>query len=916
MNSSQPTGQSTRRVLGDARRETTAAEYIAASKRRRLGVSEDISFDEEDDEKNPTDTRALDDNDVAVFADAVYEEDDAEADEIYAQVEERMRSRRQKQREEKLHAELKKYSDANPTVRQQFADLKAELKTVSTDEWACIPDIGDRSIKKQKVERFTPVPDSVLSGSGGQKVGYIATESDGEEDATDLAAIGQGRSGVLGQNLDRAGDIVAEKAAVDADNYLSELAGIKVSADSEIGDVKRARRLLESINETNPGHAPGWIAAARLEESIGKISAARMKILEGCRRCAKEEEVWIEAARMHCRKTARRLLAQGVKHVPRSTKMWLHAAGLETDVSAKKLVLRKGLEVIPRSVELWKGAVELEDEFGARLLLRKAVECVPQEVDMWIALSRVERYDRAKEVLQRARKVVGRDAKMWISWAEMEEAEHGEDSELMDMVMKEAVGQVDASREEWLNDAVEVEKVGYVGTVRAMVSNTIGIGVKEGSRESQWVEDANEMEGKGHKMVSRAIYWHLTRVFSESEEAWAAFGDFERRCGEEERAKAVLQEGIEKCKGTTTLWLMLAKDRWRTEGAEGGREVLRKALEVAAEKEEMWVAAAKIETECGQLERARDILRKAREEAIENGGVPSARVLMKSALVEREDGKWREEREVVEGGLRAHGSAEKLWLMLAQWYEEAEGRGWMREGMRFKDAGGVYGEAVERCAESAAVWIGFARWEEGRGGVARARAILERGRGRVGGGEGVEAVWSECVRLETRAGGREGGRAAVSRALAECGKSGRLWAAAIALEERASARGRCVDALRVCGESAAVLSEVGKVLWRSGRAERARQWLWRAARAEGGRSGDSWAALLAFEEHARGRGRGRVAEVERLALGALAARGLRGALWSALAKRRGHERWGALRVLRAAAQQVRRLLHARVPYIP
>lgn len=279
-----------------------------------------MSFDEDDDDvddKNPTDTRALDDNDVAVFADAVYEEDDAEADEIYAQVEQRMTSRRQKQREEKLQAELKKYSDANPTVRQQFADLKAQLKTVSTDEWASMPDIGDRSIKKQRVERFTPVPDSVLAASGGQNVGgYIATESDGEEeDGTDLAAIGQGRSGVLGQNLDRAGDIVGEKASVDADKYLCELGGMKDVRSSEIGDVKRARRLLECITETNARHGPGWIAAARLEETVGKMSAARLKILEGCRRCAKDAEVWLEAARLHSRKTGRRLLAQAVKHV-------------------------------------------------------------------------------------------------------------------------------------------------------------------------------------------------------------------------------------------------------------------------------------------------------------------------------------------------------------------------------------------------------------------------------------------------------------------------------------------------------------------------------------------------------------------------------------------------------------------------
>ncbi|CAN8070286.1 unnamed protein product, partial [Agarophyton chilense] len=483
-----------RRLLGDARRETSAAGFISALKRRRLERSEDVPADDEEDDYNPTDTRALDDNDVAVFADAVYEEDDAEADEIYAQVEQRMKSRRQKQREEKLQEELKKYRDANPTVRQQFADLKADLKNISNDAWASIPDIGDRSIKKQKFESFTPVPDSVLT-SAQRKVGYVATDSDGEEDATtDLAAIGQGRTGVLGQNLDRAGNSVTEKATVDADNYLSQLSGMKLTSKSEIGDVKRARRLLESITQTNSTHAPGWIAAA---------------------------------------------------HV------------------------------------------------------------------------------------------------------------------------------------------------------------------------------------------------------------WATFADFERRGGELGRAQEVLRRGIASCGGTVTLWLMLAKDRWKAEGAEAGRAVLREALAKNGEHEEIWLAAAKIETESGELRKAREMLRQGREGA-GRGGVgserASARVFMKSALVERQIEDAEAERQLLEAGLRAHANAEKLWLMLAQWHERRGG-----------DAGEVYRAAVKECAGAAAVWIGYARWEEGCGRVAKARAILERARSKLSDTRnGSEMAWRESVLLEARRGDEDG----------------------------------------------------------------------------------------------------------------------------------------------------------------
>ena len=45
-----------------------------------------------------------------------------------------------------------------------------------------------------------------------------------------------------------------------------------VSSDAEIGDIKKARLLLRSVINTNPKHAPGWIAAARLEELVHPVT--------------------------------------------------------------------------------------------------------------------------------------------------------------------------------------------------------------------------------------------------------------------------------------------------------------------------------------------------------------------------------------------------------------------------------------------------------------------------------------------------------------------------------------------------------------------------------------------------------------------------------------------------------------------
>ena len=69
-------------------------------------------------------------------------------------------------------------------------------------------------------------------------------------------------------------------------------------------DVKKARLLLKSVINTNPKHAPGWIAAARLEEVTGRMQTARNTIMKGCEVCPKNEDVWLEAVRLQvsCRK--------------------------------------------------------------------------------------------------------------------------------------------------------------------------------------------------------------------------------------------------------------------------------------------------------------------------------------------------------------------------------------------------------------------------------------------------------------------------------------------------------------------------------------------------------------------------------------------------------------------------------------
>ena len=88
---------------------------------------------------------------------------------------------------------------------------------------------------------------------------------------------------------------------------------------------------------------------------------ARKIIEQGCQQCPKNEDVWFHAAELNVSlssallgvtevddsflqtpENAKIILARAVQQIPQSVKIWLKAAALETDVKAKKRVLRKG----------------------------------------------------------------------------------------------------------------------------------------------------------------------------------------------------------------------------------------------------------------------------------------------------------------------------------------------------------------------------------------------------------------------------------------------------------------------------------------------------------------------------------------------------------------------------------------------
>ena len=241
-----------------------------------------------------------------LFKSTPYDDEDAEADQIYDMVDEYMDSRKKRKRELTLLEQQRKrdremsierqpaggssaFLSNRPKITEQFADLKRGLSKVTAAEWESIPDGGDHSLKytqSKKKDTFSAAPDFLIADASSRLQSQLIQNSalgpsSGLQTAVP-AGLAEARGTVLSLKLDRMSDSVSGQTVVDPKGYLTSMNSQILKSDADIGDIKKARMLLGSVTTTNPKHAPGWIAAARLEEYAGKIVDARKVIREGC----------------------------------------------------------------------------------------------------------------------------------------------------------------------------------------------------------------------------------------------------------------------------------------------------------------------------------------------------------------------------------------------------------------------------------------------------------------------------------------------------------------------------------------------------------------------------------------------------------------------------------------------------------
>ena len=746
------------------------------------------------------------------------------------------------------------YERNNPKIQQQFADLKRALGNVSDEDWANIPEVGDltgknrRSKQNARGQRFYAVPDSVLAGArDGSQLGTevqedgMATEGGGEQadgTMTNFADIGAARDKVLKVRLDQAAQSQdgggTESASgtstnIDPKGYLTSLTKSEMKAgEVPVGDIKRARVLLESVIKTNPRHGPGWIAAARLEEYAGKIVAARNVMRRGSEMCPKNEDVWLESIRLNDTHNAKIIAAKAIENNDRSVRLWIEAMKLEAVPAAKKRVLRKALDHIPQSVAIWKEAVNLEENpDDAKLLLAKATEIIPLSVELWLALARLETPEQAQVVLNKARKAVPASFEIWIAAARLQEQIGA--TQMVSKVMERGVKALAREsamlkREEWITQAEICEEEGAPLTCQAIIRETLGWGLDEDDDRKQiWLDDAKASIGHGRYETARAIFAYAIRVFYNRKSVWLAAADLERQHGTKQALWDILGEAVKSCPTSEVLWMQLAREKWQAGEVDEARRVLGLAFQQNPGNEDIWLAAVKLEAENGENDKARELLTLARGEA------GTDRVWIKSVAFERQLGDLDRALDLVNQALQTYPRAAKLWMQKGQIYEAKN---------MLPQAKEAFNTGTRACPQSVPLWLLASRLEEKMGVTVKARSILDRARLAV---PKNPELWTESVRLEYRAKNIPAANQKMAQALQECPTAGMVWSERIwHLEARTQRKPRILEAIQKADNDPILFVTAARIFWGERKLEKADSWFQKAAILDPD-YGDTWA---------------------------------------------------------------------------
>ncbi|OII71308.1 pre-mRNA splicing factor [Cryptosporidium ubiquitum] len=774
----------------------------------------------------------------SLFNDVKYDDDDRQADSVYEMIEEKLSARRKKQKERKLREEILKAREHRPTLQKQFSDLKRSLENVKIEEWDQIPEPGDY-YKNKKSKLFVPVPDNVTQSLHTNFFETLTNKDNSQlESNTEfnntLNELATAKGNILSLKLDKAMDSVSGQSVIDSSSYLSSLSTAGIQLNGDLSDIKKARLLLKSVVNTNPKHSPGWIAAARFEEFVGRISHSREIIAKGCEMCPKNEDIWLEAIRLGKPEQIDKIIVKAIKFIPNSTKVWMVAANRETNKNKRLLIIKKALEFVPNSIKLWKEAISLVNNESEKTLLSKAVKCVPQSEELWLKYARLSEYLDAQKILNEARKVLPTCPGIWVEAAKLEER-NGK-VEKIDLIIQRCISNLSAkrfvhSRDDWLRKAGECEKEGYSNTCIAIIKNTWFLGINDDLINDQVFSDIENFIKLDNIISARAMFESSIEIFKSNESFWIKWAEFEEKYGNFENVDHVLQKSLMNCPDKQILWLKAAKNQSINGDAEIARLILSKGYSSNLnDKEEIVLAAARLEISQGEIERARIILERERNNS------PSVQIWVESIKLEYEQKNFDLCILYCSDSIKEYPNSSTLWHLYGFIHRKAF-PDLINETLKiYEDGLNRCDDSLELCFSTIDLLTSVQNWK-------KARTFLDLAHSK---NKNQPELWMQKIKLEKNAGNHNFIPQILSKGLKECPKSGLLYAETIFSEPKQKQKSKSLVALEQCENDPYVLAAIAILFWKEKDFQKSRKWFKNALETDN-KIGDTWIHYIAFE---------------------------------------------------------------------
>ncbi|KAH3668701.1 hypothetical protein OGAPHI_002455 [Ogataea philodendri] len=770
------------------------------------------SFASDDDKDDGDQDRFLDaDQDEAGVFGGLRDDDD-DADQIYDAIEQKLQQKKARAAKRarsavvdsdgRVQAQDISIGQSIQTIGEEFKDYKQQLAEVSTDEWLNLPESGDftkrnkRARKElQERQRFYRNSDLVsVSGPAG------TANVTNEDDDVDLTGVSVAKEKVLAGQLMN----VQEQSAVvsvDADEYLASLAQSGDRIATEIGDYAKTRALFAKMREANPRRPDTWIASARLEFEAKRFRRARELIQEGCERCPKSEEAWLVNIEMNKQDVGvcKVIVAQAVRFNARSLRLWLCAASLETDSVSKKRIVKKALEFLPACAELWLEVVKYEpDTAMAVRMLQKAVELVPESVSLWLKYAEL---GKTRQVLEQAlTKVAPGDAHViWVELAKFEEI-HTENEVKVTRLVERCFASTALDREKWLGIALECEQKNLPLVARAIVFNSMSLGVPETDKLEFWRADALERSPE----LAKSMFMYITANYPDDTASWMDFIRLEKQLKDYEQLYVVYEMATRAIPTNKLFYLMYAKDKWKLDGdVQKARDVINEGLEAIPDCEDLWFALIRLQ----DTNEARNTYAKCRARL----GKLSARVWYKSVTFERQSNDPVAAKKLAETGLALFPKEQKLHLQLGQIMEEQN---------ELAEAAEAYYKGTFACVQADLLWVHLARVHEKQGNLIKARSVLDQA---LIASPDSDLVYLERVLLEERANNRSQAERILAAALKRLGTSAVLWRQNILFAKKTHRKNLYGAALNATNDSPVVILAIARDMWVSGKIAKAKQ---------------------------------------------------------------------------------------------